>query len=83
MSAVPATGDQQQRLRRRWDKQARSYDRQMGFWDRRLFGDTREWICRQAHGTVLEVAIGTGLNLDWYPDGVTLTGIDLDRKSVV
>lgn len=80
MSAVPATGDQQQRLRRRWDKQARSYDRQMGFWDRRLFGDTREWICRQAHGTVLEVAIGTGLNLDWYPDGVTLTGIDLSPE---
>ncbi|TNC24225.1 class I SAM-dependent methyltransferase [Amycolatopsis alkalitolerans] len=49
----------------------------MGFWDRRFFGDTREWVCGQAGGEVLEVAVGTGLNLPWYPDGVRLTGIDL------
>jgi len=64
------------RWRRYWEKHSRSYDRQMGFWDRRLFRDSRSWVCAQAGGEVLEVAIGTGLNLPCYPDGVRLTGID-------
>lgn len=64
------------RWRQFWDKQADSYDRQMGFWDRRFFGDTRAWICAQASGDTLEVAIGTGLNLPHYPADVRLTGIE-------
>ncbi|QGK70250.1 methyltransferase domain-containing protein [Allosaccharopolyspora coralli] len=73
-----ATSTKLERLRRHWDRHARTYDRQMGFMDRKLFGDTRQWLCRQAQGEVLEVAIGTGLNLDWYPpDEVRLTGVDL------
>ncbi|MGW5644393.1 class I SAM-dependent methyltransferase [Saccharopolyspora sp. NPDC003752] len=65
------------RLRRYWDRHSRGYDRQMGFMDRKFFGDTRQWLCGQAEGEVLEVAIGTGLNLGWYPDDVRLTGVDL------
>lgn len=70
------SADQDQRLRRYWDKHARSYDQQMGFFDRHLFRDSRQWICSQAVGEVLEVAIGTGLNLAHYPDGVALTAIE-------
>lgn len=66
-----------ERLRRYWDKHARSYDKQMGFFDRKLFGDSRQWVCGRAVGDVLEVAVGTGLNLDSYPADVTITGIDL------
>lgn len=29
---------------------------------------------------VLEVGVGTGLSLDLYPDGVTVTGIDVSRE---
>jgi len=61
---------------RYWNKHAGSYDKQMGFFDRVLFKDTRAWICRQAQGAVLEVAIGTGLNLEHYPRGTALTGIE-------
>ncbi len=68
---------QRSRWRRYWDRHSRTYDRQMGFMDRRLFGDTRGWVCGQATGEVLEVAIGTGLNLPHYPAGVALTGIEL------
>lgn len=64
------------RLRRYWDRQARSYDRTMCFWDRVLFHDTRRWVCSRAGGRVLEVAVGTGLNLAHYPPEVALTGID-------
>lgn len=64
------------RWRRYWDKEAPSYDRQMRFFDRILFGDSRAWVCAQAVGRTLEVAIGTGLNLPFYPAAVQLTGID-------
>ena len=65
-----------ERLRRYWDKHASSYDRQMSFFDRRFFGDTRDWVCSQATGDVLEVAIGTGLNLPHYAGDVRLTGVE-------
>src|SRR3712207_4767160 len=48
-----------------------------GFFEKVLFGDGREWVCSQAHGEVLEVAVGTGRNFPFYPEGVRLTGIDL------
>jgi ubiquinone/menaquinone biosynthesis C-methylase UbiE len=70
------TGKQRERWRRYWDKHSVTYDREMRFMDRVLFGDTRAWICRQASGEVLEVAIGSGLNLPHYPDDITLSGIE-------
>ncbi|MBE1579670.1 MULTISPECIES: class I SAM-dependent methyltransferase [Pseudonocardiaceae] len=63
-------------LRAKWDKYALRYDRDIGFFERVQFGGGREWVCSQAHGEVLDVAVGTGLNLAFYPDEVRLTGID-------
>lgn len=48
----------------------------MAFADRHFFADTRDWVCSQATGDVLEVAIGTGLNLPYYPDGIRLSGVE-------
>jgi ubiquinone/menaquinone biosynthesis C-methylase UbiE len=64
------------RLRRYWDKQAPRYDKQVAFLERWLLGDGRQWVCSQATGDVLEVAIGTGRNLPFYPGGIRLTGTD-------
>jgi ubiquinone/menaquinone biosynthesis C-methylase UbiE len=63
--------------RRVWDKTAPSYDKQIGFFEKIWFGGGREWVCSRATGDVLEVAIGTGRNLSFYPKGVQITGIDL------
>lgn len=68
--------DREKRLSRYWDRQAGSYDRRMASVERRFFGDTRRWLCRQAAGDVLEVAAGTGLNLSHYPSGIRLTGVE-------
>ncbi|HEX6074095.1 MAG TPA: class I SAM-dependent methyltransferase [Micromonosporaceae bacterium] len=73
MSGSP---EREARLRRHWDRQAGGYDKSMGFFDRHFFGDTREWICSRAGGDVLEVAVGTGLNLPHYPNEVRLTGVE-------
>lgn len=72
-----------ERLRRYWDKQAAGYDREMAFLDRHLFADTREWICTRAVGQVLEVAIGTGLNLPHYPESVEVTGLEFSPGMLV
>jgi ubiquinone/menaquinone biosynthesis C-methylase UbiE len=73
-------GPETERLRRYWDQHARSYDRQMAFLDRKVFGDSRRWVCHGAAGNVLEVGIGTGLNLDSYPADVSITGVDLSPE---
>jgi ubiquinone/menaquinone biosynthesis C-methylase UbiE len=66
-----------QRVRAIQDKQAPKYDRQIGLFERILFGDGRSWVCSQARGQVLELACGTGRNLPFYADDVELTGIEL------
>lgn len=73
---MPDRSNRAERLRRRWDTHADSYDRQMTVADRRFFAGSRDWVCAQASGDVLEVAIGTGLNLPYYPEGIRLTGVE-------
>jgi hypothetical protein len=43
--STQASDKRARRLRRYWDKHARTYDKQMAFWERRLFGDGRHWVC--------------------------------------
>ena len=66
-----------ERVRRRYDKFARTYDRQVGFFERVLLPGGREWVCSRASGETLEIAIGTGRNLFFYPPNVRLTGVEL------
>ncbi|ABG03101.1 phosphatidylethanolamine N-methyltransferase / phosphatidyl-N-methylethanolamine N-methyltransferase [Rubrobacter xylanophilus DSM 9941] len=66
-----------ERVKRLWDAHARGYDRAIRLAERLLVRDGRRWVCSRASGEVLEVAVGTGLNLPLYPEGVRLTGIDI------
>ena len=69
---------QNARRRRAWDEQAASYDKRIGWFERRVFGtDNRPWAAQRARGAVLEVAVGTGLNIPLYGRDVRLTGIDI------
>jgi len=72
----PSADTRSERLRRYWDKHAPKYDKQVASFERWFLGDGRQWVCSQATGEVLEVAIGTGRNLPFYPEGIRLTGID-------
>src|SRR5215831_20468568 len=72
-----------ERTRRLWDRYSAKYDRQIKRFEQLMFPGGREWACRQATGDVLEVAVGTGLNLPCYPAGVRLTGVDLSPGMLV
>ena len=74
MSAAP---EQTAKVLRAWEKSASSYDKQIAFFERIQFGGGREWLGARVQGRVLEVAIGTGRNLPYYPADVRLTGTDL------
>ena len=77
MAAVVAPAFQEtERVRRVYEREARKYDRNVRIPERLLFSGGREWACAHAEGEVLEIAVGTGLNLPHYPDGVRLTGIE-------
>jgi ubiquinone/menaquinone biosynthesis C-methylase UbiE len=69
-----------ERVRSIQDKTAPRYDKQMNFFDRVLFTDGREWACSQATGEVLEIAVGTGRNLEHYPADTALTGVELSEQ---
>jgi ubiquinone/menaquinone biosynthesis C-methylase UbiE len=69
-----------ERVRRIQDKEAPRYDRQMGVFDRILFAGGREWACSQVSGEVLELAVGTGRDLPYYPADVRLTAIELSPR---
>ena len=70
-------GSETKRVLRLYEKEAPKYDRQMRFFEWLLFGSGREWVCSQAEGEVLEIAVGTGRNLPYYLDGVRLSGVEL------
>ncbi len=60
-----------------YEREAHKYDREMRIFEKLLFAGGREWVCSQAQGEVLEIAVGTGRNLPYYGEGVRLTGMEL------
>lgn len=68
------------RQRRAWRRQAAGYDRKVERAERTMLDGSREWVGARASGRVLEVAVGTGRDLPYYPAGIELVGIDLSPE---
>ncbi|NJE04672.1 methyltransferase domain-containing protein [Thermococcus sp. M36] len=64
---------------KKYDRFSRIYDSFEALVERRAFSRYRERAVRLAEGKVLEVGIGTGKNLPYYPEGVEVIGIDFSR----
>jgi SAM-dependent methyltransferase len=63
------------------DRERRRWDRRAGIGPERwTLGNSRQWICSRTVGSVLEVGVGTGLNLPHYPDHIGLTAVDRNRQ---
>jgi ubiquinone/menaquinone biosynthesis C-methylase UbiE len=69
--------DKTEHHRKYWNDFAPRYDKKVRFFEKLLFSNDRPWACSQAEGDTLEIAIGTGRNISFYPPSVRLTGIDL------
>ena len=63
-------------IRRRYNRAAVCYDLMDAMMEWRLFRRERERLLSNTEGRVLEVGVGTGKNLPWYPKEIELTGID-------
>ncbi len=66
-------------IRRRYDRIAGVYDRLERHMEG-LFARWRGEVLREARGRVLEVGVGTGKNLPYYPAGVQVTAIDFSPR---
>lgn len=75
----PRAGEQE-RVTRRYERVARLYD----LWSApmELFGMRirRRRLLERARGRVLEAGVGTGRNLEHYPQGVEMIGIDVSPR---
>ncbi|WP_426625728.1 class I SAM-dependent methyltransferase [Leifsonia sp. McL0607] len=75
-----STSKETRRQQRAWRRQAASYDRKVERAERTMLDGSREWVAARATGRVLEVAVGTGRSLPYYPSGIELVGIDLSPE---
>ncbi|CAN5381599.1 class I SAM-dependent methyltransferase [soil metagenome] len=73
---MDATAKQQ----RVWDREAAGWDATAARLERGLFAGGREWIGSRASGRVLEVGIGTGRSIPYYPADATVTGVELSPE---
>jgi ubiquinone/menaquinone biosynthesis C-methylase UbiE len=71
------TGPTTERVRAYYDQSANGYDSSIRLFERLLLADGRAWAASRARGDVLEIGIGTGRNLEFYPEATRLVGIDL------
>jgi ubiquinone/menaquinone biosynthesis C-methylase UbiE len=62
-----------------WKTAASNYDRAISYVDKHFLASSRAWVCSRASGKTLEVAVGTGLNLAYYPQSADLYGLEFSR----
>lgn len=79
---APLLREETDRVRDIWRRFAPRYDRQIRFFERILFEGGRGWVCSRTRGAVLEIGIGTGRNLRFYPPDVRVTVVDLSPETL-
>lgn len=65
-----------------WDREAGTYDAKTAWLERRFLAESRAWVCARAAGRTLDVAVGTGANLEHYPAHVEVTGVDWSEEMI-
>jgi ubiquinone/menaquinone biosynthesis C-methylase UbiE len=80
-AAPPGAADAQCReTARTYDRIAPLYDLLDGIYERSWKRRLRAELFRRAQGRILDVGVGTGCNMPFYPAGSEVVGIDTSRK---
>jgi len=67
--------------RKKWDKAAANFDLMAGFGpEKRWEPYKRELFANMGDGNILFLAVGTGLDVGFFPEGKSITGIDISQK---
>lgn len=69
-------------VRRRYDRNAGTYDLMQSLNERVAFKRLRRrlWNKAPAHGEILEIGVGTGVNISEYPADARVTAIDISDR---
>ena len=72
--------DRTELIRRKYNRFARFYDLAEGMMESRRMTNWRRELWKGAHGEALEVGVGTGRNMRFYPPGARVTAIDFSPR---
>ncbi len=67
-------------IKRRYDRISAIYDFLDAPMELMAFKKHRETVLNKVTGSVLEIGVGTGKNIAFYPDDATITAIDFSEK---
>ncbi|WP_152912144.1 class I SAM-dependent methyltransferase [Caloranaerobacter sp. TR13] len=67
-------------IRKRYDRFAKIYDLMEKPMEASKLSDWRKDAIKELQGKVLEVGVGTGKNIEYYPKNLDVTGIDFSSK---
>ncbi len=67
-------------IKKRYNRIARFFDLSEAMMERGKMGEWRKMVWQQAKGKVLEVGVGTGKSIQYYPEGIEVTAIDFSEK---
>lgn len=71
---------QSEKIRNRYNRAAKFFDLSEKMMEMGKMSEWRKAVWQQAKGKVLEVGVGTGKNIEYYPENVVVTAIDFSEK---
>ncbi|MGE5495945.1 MAG: class I SAM-dependent methyltransferase [Burkholderiales bacterium] len=70
-------------IRKRYNRSVRLFEFTEKMMEKGEMRNWRELIWKQAKGKVLEVGVGTGANIKYYPEGLDITAIDFSENMLL
>src|SRR3990172_1909024 len=82
MTTIASADSAAETVRKRYDRMAPFYDLEQALGERLVFGRLRHelWARVPEGARVLEVGVGTGINLSYYPRAARVTAIDISER---
>jgi ubiquinone/menaquinone biosynthesis C-methylase UbiE len=67
---------------KKWDRSARSYDFMTGFGPDKRWAPRKKELFSPMRGRILFLALGTGLDIQFFPPGQDIVAIDISSKMI-